>query len=185
MSRYKEYMNKGKPVSILMENFVQHAPNPDFGPDGPDFWAFDEFLYLVETEPEKVWESVMFLLSKPEYRVAHGLFSAGPLEDVLSAHGDLLIERVETLAHVSPDFVSMLKGMYQFQMSDKVWERVQGAASLIPKHRIHYFRKLSNKPYCQFRVANTTVVPVRCSSGNAASSLLRSLNSCTNCVSLR
>lgn len=124
VDEYEQYLDDGRPVSALVRNYVAHAANPVFGPDS-DFWSFDELLELPATDPEKVWECLLCLLSRPEYRPALGLFAAGPLEDVLSWHGELLIDQVEALARQEPEFLNMLSRMYRFEMSDGIWARVR------------------------------------------------------------
>jgi hypothetical protein len=33
MDEYEEYLANGKQISALINNYVIHAPNPDFGPE--------------------------------------------------------------------------------------------------------------------------------------------------------
>ncbi len=53
--------------------------------------------------------------------------AAGPVEHLLSKHGDANIERFEKLAHSDSRFAQMLKGCYKNSMSDAVWDRLCAA----------------------------------------------------------
>jgi hypothetical protein len=53
--------------------------------------------------------------------------AAGPLDDLLAAHGSALIERIETEARRNPAFNLLLGGVWQNTMSPDVWGRIQAA----------------------------------------------------------
>ncbi|MEX1027333.1 MAG: DUF6869 domain-containing protein, partial [Candidatus Paceibacterota bacterium] len=53
-----------------------------------------------------------------------GHLAAGPVEHLLSKHGDEYIDRFEAMANDSPRFAQMLSGCYRHMMSDDVWARV-------------------------------------------------------------
>jgi hypothetical protein len=53
------------------------------------------------------------------------LLAAGPLEDLLAHHGELWIDRVEAQAQADPKFNYLLGGVWQNQMTEDVWQRVQ------------------------------------------------------------
>ena len=55
---------------------------------------------------------------------SHGPLAAGPIEHLLGKYGDEYIALVEQLADDDPLFANILKGCYQNQMSDDVWQRL-------------------------------------------------------------
>lgn len=55
---------------------------------------------------------------------ALGHLAAGPIEHLLSKHGDRYIARFENLAQESPRFAQMLLGCNKHLMSDAVWARL-------------------------------------------------------------
>lgn len=54
----------------------------------------------------------------------HGHLAAGPVEHLLSKHGDQCITLVEQMADDDPLFSRMLRRCYRHQMSDEVWRRL-------------------------------------------------------------
>ena len=57
----------------------------------------------------------------------HGHLAAGPVEHLLGKHGDEYISLFEQLADDDPLFAKMLRGCYQYQMSDEIWRRLRNA----------------------------------------------------------
>ena len=89
-----------------------------------------------EEEPELAWEAINLVMraypiedyfadEKTEAQQVCGVLSAGPVEDVLSFHGDRFIERFEELALRDRRMAWLLGGTWQFQMSAEIWHRVQ------------------------------------------------------------
>ena len=58
---------------------------------------------------------------------AMGHLAAGPVEHLLSKHGDEYISRFERRANADPRFARMLAGCYRLTMNDNVWRRLQAA----------------------------------------------------------
>ena len=98
--------------------------NPASEPDAD----LDEALDALSAEnPAAMLEAIVRLLNEaPEMEVMAPL-AAGPLEDLLGAHGDALIDQVEALARAHAPFRDALGGVWQNLMSDEVWERVLSA----------------------------------------------------------
>jgi len=71
-------------------------------------------------------QAVRELPSDPANRSFQAL-AAGPLEDLLGAHGPGIIERVEAEARRSPAFNLLLGGVWKNAMSNDVWARVEKA----------------------------------------------------------
>ncbi|MCA8895110.1 MAG: hypothetical protein KDA48_07605 [Amphiplicatus sp.] len=121
-------------------NYIAYAsrvPEPaaeEFLADG-----FFAMLHLVEDDPSKAWKIIKFIIqhygeadyyttTKTEAQSVVGLLAAGPLEDLLSAHGPTFIEEVEQNASKDRRWAWALGGVWQFKMSKDIWERVQRAA---------------------------------------------------------
>ena len=66
-------------------------------------------------------------MDKPDYELL-GLLAAGHLDDLLSERGDEIIEDVEHLARIDPEFRKCLSGVWQGEMSDQLYARVQKSA---------------------------------------------------------
>lgn len=85
-----------------------------------------EFEQLVRTEPESAWQAIVQAFSDPRFDGHHDLLVAGPLEELLSLHGELFIERLESLATQNACFAFALSGIWGLLMSEAVFGRVQG-----------------------------------------------------------
>ena len=92
------------------------------------FAGFDEFCWIVEHEPEKAWLAIVQATKEPRFLPYLGNLAAGPLEDLIAQHGDLLMDRVEVLAKQDESFAQLLQGVWQYKMKDKTWARVQAVA---------------------------------------------------------
>ena len=97
------------------------------------------FSGFPEEEPELTWETItlvmqaypeadFFALNKTEAQEVCGVLAAGPVEDLLSYHGDRYIRKFEEEALRDRRMAWLLVGTYQFRMTDEVWHRVQLAA---------------------------------------------------------
>jgi hypothetical protein len=80
---------------------------------------------MVRKRPEEGWLFVLEALELDNSTSIQEVLSAGPLEDLLAEHGELLIERVEIEARRNPAFASLLGGVWQNSMTDEIWRRVQ------------------------------------------------------------
>jgi hypothetical protein len=67
-------------------------------------WANDELMCLVWEDPERAWPIIMSIAERdlPTWQLA--ILAAGPLEDLLQAHGLKFIDRVEQKALQSESF---------------------------------------------------------------------------------
>ena len=85
---------------------------------------------MGDKSPEQKLTTILNVLRNSKIDPAHKTFSnlaAGPLEDLLSDHGEEVIDRIETEARKNPDFNLLLGGVWQGGMSEQIWERVQRA----------------------------------------------------------
>lgn len=117
------------PLPQLLDEWLEWAEwvaRPDRDPaQAGNLTGFDEFDWVVRNKPELAWQAIIAALHDPRFGVHLGLLAAGPLEDLLSAHGQSFIDRVETQARSNPEFASMLGGVWRHQMTEEVWGRVQ------------------------------------------------------------
>jgi hypothetical protein len=121
-------MSEAPPVSALVDEWlawcawVSDPANRDRF-DGPS--GHSEFLWAVEEHPERAWEAILKLVEDSSAHCYLGQLAAGPIEDLLSYHGQQFIDRVETTARANPTFASTLSGVWQFTMGEDIWARVQ------------------------------------------------------------
>jgi hypothetical protein len=109
-------------LATLAEAWIAHrlARTPDARDD-----TFDTVWRLCLDEPEQAFQFVLEVLRRDHSNKIQGALSAGPLEDILAKHGERMIDRVEAEAQSNPLFAKLLGGVWQNEMSDEVWRRVQ------------------------------------------------------------
>jgi hypothetical protein len=83
-------------------------------------------LYDMEyDDPETLWLLILVIHQKDQSILIQQVLSAGPIETLLTLHGDKFIDRIEAEARRDPMFAKVLGGVWKNAMSDSVWERVQ------------------------------------------------------------
>ena len=87
--------------------------------------ASDRAWDLCMEQPERAFQFVLEVLRRDHSNKILQVLSAGPLEDILAKHGEQMIGRVESEARSNPLFAKLLGGVWQNEMSDPVWRRVQ------------------------------------------------------------
>jgi hypothetical protein len=89
----------------------------------------DEGLYVVHmnftARPEHKWKFILLAVQHAQSDAELGHVAAGPLEHLLSWHGDAFIAAVEEEAKRDPKFARTMTGVWRMKMSDEIWERVQ------------------------------------------------------------
>jgi hypothetical protein len=127
-------MSAPLPLPQLLDEWFRWAtwvsdPNRDESKSS-EFIGWDEFDRAVHDYPELAWKGILEALSQSRMEPHLGTLAAGPLEDLLSLHGDLVIERVEAEARSNTKFAQILGGVWKYKMSDEIWARVQIAKNL-------------------------------------------------------
>lgn len=113
-------MFQSLPIPKLLDEWLEWCSNPN-----GDSIGHSEFSWIVENEPEKGWLAILAALQDPRQEFGLGNLAAGPIEDLLSFHGNDFIERVETEAKINPKFAWLLGGVWQHTMTDEIWSRIQ------------------------------------------------------------
>lgn len=74
---------------------------------------------------EQQWSFILLAISYAQSDIELSHIAAGPVEHVLSFHGDLMIEKVELEARRSHKFKRLLSNVRQHVMNEDVWARIQ------------------------------------------------------------
>ena len=95
--------------------------------------AYKELDELIQEEPSiafRIIEEIHYRICSeaPDYDLM-GYLAAGPLEDLLSYHGRTVIDDIEALAKEDPEFRKCLAGVWQADMEEELYARVQKAAN--------------------------------------------------------
>ena len=89
------------------------------------FWVNEREWELVANEPLLALAMVLEILKIDSSNKIQEVLSAGPLEDLLAKHGELIIESVEREAKANAKFAQLLGGVWQNSMPNDIWARVQ------------------------------------------------------------
>lgn len=98
-------------------NSKEHAENE---------WAWRCIHDLVRDNPELAFEFVLITLDYFTEDKDIAYLAAGPIEDLVTGHGPLLIDRIETAARQDRRFRYLLSGIWGRNHTDtEMWKRIQ------------------------------------------------------------
>jgi hypothetical protein len=107
---------------------AMHHAREDSAEYKENMWAEFELSNLAQDDPETCWELILEILRRDQTpKVIQGL-AAGALEDLLGAHGPEFIGRVEERAQADKHFQHLLGGVWQNEMTEEIWKRVQSVS---------------------------------------------------------
>jgi hypothetical protein len=75
--------------------------------------------------PEVAWSAILQILGRELNDEQIASLAAGPVEELLVKHGAEFIDRVVSEAERNPRFNHLLGGVWQSEMSQELWLRVQ------------------------------------------------------------
>jgi hypothetical protein len=93
-----------------------------------NFWAFMRLSDLIRSDPEAAWSVIEKMLERDTSDVILSNVGAGPLENLLVAHGTRFIDRIEKRAKSDTTFKKVLGTVWKNAMSEDVWLRVKAVA---------------------------------------------------------
>ena len=79
----------------------------------------------IDAPPEIQWRFILIAVSQSQSDDELSHIAAGPIEYLLSWHGESYIDVIESEAASNPKFARALTGVWQHMMRDEVWSRVQ------------------------------------------------------------
>lgn len=124
MNTYQRYRDSGRPLEYLIECWAR-GWSLDIAEKDEYDWACMEPVDDALEEPERAWNFILMALESPICQPHLGVLAAGPLEDLLSHHGEDFIQRVEAEAKANAKFAHLLGGVWQSQMTEAMWSKVQ------------------------------------------------------------
>ena len=112
-------------IDVQADAWITHRLVPAGSPEyNASAWATDT-IDLRFDAPETLWLLILAVHRKDQSVKVQGPLSAGEVEDLLRMHGDNFIDRIEAEARTDPSFARLLGGVWQGQMSDQLWARLQ------------------------------------------------------------
>ena len=88
----------------LLEGYLAHAEAVAHQRKDTNFWAFNELADLMRDDPDEAWQITVELVTRASDEEALGYVAAGALEDLICAHPDAMIDRVESRARQDARF---------------------------------------------------------------------------------
>jgi hypothetical protein len=92
----------------------------------------DKFAWVADFEYEATYENpeigfqlVLEVIKLDPSKEIIEVLAAGPLESLLSHHGESMIRKIELEAKTNSKFTNLLGGVWQQSISDEVWKKVQ------------------------------------------------------------
>jgi hypothetical protein len=115
-------------LSQIAEAWIELYYLPEDAPEREDkFWSYERLSELIQEDPEAAWSVIQIIRREGSDLILSNL-GAGPLEDLLVAHGDQFIDRVETLAEQDAQFRKLLGATWQNSMPPGLWRRIKAVA---------------------------------------------------------
>ena len=76
------------------------------------FWTVETMWTLVERDPEGTWTLILDMLQRVDGDYGIASIAAGPLENLIIAHGRRFLDRIEAEAGTNPKFRRPLVGVW-------------------------------------------------------------------------
>lgn len=90
-------------------------------------WMYVWVVEMLQQHPDAAWPVVLALVAVARDDGDLAVVAAGPIEELLVAHGPRVIERVEAQAARDPRFRRALSGVWRSEIEETVWARVLSA----------------------------------------------------------
>jgi hypothetical protein len=92
------------------------------------FWAWEQLNEMCSAEPDSAWHVIQEIIARDQSDQILANIGAGPFEDLLVYHGARFMDQVESCARSSPAFKRMLGVVWQNEIPDDVWNRMNAIA---------------------------------------------------------
>jgi len=115
-------------INKIAKTWIELQRHPEDSADREEiFWSHDRLWELIQDDPEAAWNIIQIIRREGSDLILSNL-AAGPLEDLLVAHGDQFIDRVEALADHDAQFKKLLGATWQNAMPATLWSRIKAVA---------------------------------------------------------
>src|SRR5260370_5695799 len=112
----------------ITETWIDLCRLPEDSPERENkFWSHDRLWELVHDDPEAAW-TIINIIRRERSDLLLSNLAAGPLEDLLVAHGNRFIDRIEALAGHDAQFRRLLGATWPNSIASGVWRRIKAVA---------------------------------------------------------
>ena len=88
-------------------------------------WGYKTLNNLVDSDPNVALAAIEYICGVDDSDAVMEILAAGPLENLLSRHGPLIIDHVEAIASANPRFRELLGGVWSSTIASEVWNRIE------------------------------------------------------------
>ena len=92
------------------------------------FLAWEQLDDLVHHDPETAWVIIGLIWQLDQTEKVLASLAAGPVEDLLVYHGELIIDRAVATARQEPVFRKLLGAVWRNRIAAPVWARLRQIA---------------------------------------------------------
>src|SRR5215467_441137 len=109
----------------LLAGYLAHAEAVAHQRADTNFWAFKELADLIRDDPDGAWRTTVELLARASDEETLGSVAAGALEDLICAHPQAMIDRVERRAGEDARFRKAVRRVWGWtRMPKEIRERL-------------------------------------------------------------
>jgi len=118
-------MNESEQIKIVNTWIELQKCHRNKGDCDSLFWAYEKLDDLIDNKPEKAFELIKKIYATDQSDIICENLAAGPIEDLLTRHGEKVIEIVILTAKENPSFCNLLGGVWQNSIQDNIWTKLQ------------------------------------------------------------
>ncbi len=91
-------------------------------------WAYNEVDDMVVDRPVESWQLILAVRRFDRSEMIEQMLAAAVFEDLMSAYGPMMIDRVEAESKRDPSFIGIIRSSYKANISDEIWSRLRALA---------------------------------------------------------
>jgi hypothetical protein len=121
-------------LDLIAREWIELARGAGAGLANCDYDANELFELLIRHDPANAWELVKRVLAASDVKPEHPevqLLAAGPVEELLLLHGEMLIDRIESDSKVIPEVGVLLGGVWKSGIPNHIWKRIESAREYV------------------------------------------------------
>ena len=92
-----------------------------------NIWATFELDRIIESQPDVALDIIEYMVSIENDRESLDMIGVGPIEELISESGTLVVDRIVSLVEMDEKFASCVAKAWKSTSDDEVWGRIQKA----------------------------------------------------------
>ena len=110
----------------FIEEWIKQKASRETDPRSDLHWTEKYVVDLIcdESRHQELWKFITETISGDLPESVCVYLACGPVESILSKHGEIYIDEIERIASVHQGFRDLLGGVWRSKMSQDIWDRV-------------------------------------------------------------